>query len=126
MQPEIIVEELIWHDCPVDSITFDTRTQILDLLLDPSEEMLEALGMEYPQATKFRVTFSDVDAIGTSNQFTFFEVHKDLWGEVLHANFEERADRKICNLGVLFYRGVAQVGYGEIAFEYGRAFLNQI
>lgn len=129
MKDKIIVEKLRWHDCPVDSITFNARAQTLDLLLDPSEEMLEALGMKYPQTNGFKVIFTGVSSAKLSQQFRFFEKREDVWIEVLHADFEEKDNHNICNLGAILYdkrSDAAAEGYGEVTFEYNHAFVEQI
>ena len=93
--------------------------------------MLEALGMRYPRAAGFRVLFTGVSNLKTSEHFMFFEAHEDLCCEVFHDNFEQRVEGKACQIGGIFYdkrRSIAENGnnYGEANFEYNRAFLEQI
>ena len=104
------------------------RRKFWSYFLTPSEEMLEALGMRYPRAAGFRVLFTGVSNLKTSEQFRFFEAHEDLWCEVLHDNFEQRVEGNACQIREIFYdkrRSIAENGnnYGEADFEYNRAFL---
>lgn len=121
------VESLVWHDCVVLEMSFDVQLRTINLLVEPSGDMLKFVEDVSPSATRLRVSFRGIKNVRTSGGFVFFKKQDSADGEILRATFIKNDETKTSDFSIVVSKrrhGFVEESYGGIVFCYTHAVYN--